>query len=123
MAKLRQLPLVIGALIFLSCMRGPAPIANYGRNGDGCADKWKYKSLQTVTQYTFDTNFDSHPDLIKTYRNNDLIKSSAIATAMAVSILLKSTSTENSSAWYGTHNFDGKRENDQHLCNGKLRYR
>jgi hypothetical protein len=41
MAKLRQLPLVIGALIFLSRMRGPAPIASYDRNGDGRADEWK----------------------------------------------------------------------------------
>lgn len=101
----------------VSCLKGPIGFKQAFR---GSNPEWKYKISQAVTQYTFDTNFDSRPDLIKTYRNNDLIKVEPDRNCDGRIDLVEEYQHGKLVRMVGDDNFDGKPETINTYRDGKL---
>jgi hypothetical protein len=57
-----------------ACTRDTGIIASYDRNHDGRADEWQYRLDDGTIKIAVDTTGRGQPDLIRTYRNGQLIK-------------------------------------------------
>jgi hypothetical protein len=65
--------LAVIAFSFISCSRKPdGTITHFGR--DGRPDQWVYRIGKDAYKIAIDTNGDGHPDVVKTYKNDELIQ-------------------------------------------------
>jgi hypothetical protein len=74
LARAMLVLLAIFAVAASSCTRESAPTASYDRNGDGRTDEWQYKLGDGSIKIAVDTKSHGHPDLIRTYRDGQLVK-------------------------------------------------
>lgn len=120
MRKLWLAPLMIAALISLFCNHRPAPLTGSGGNDDASAGEGKYAVSHGETQSTFDTNGDSRPDVIKTYRNGDLTKIERDRNFDGRVDLLEEYQHGKLLRMVRDDNYDGKPETINTYRNGKL---
>ncbi len=71
---MRKAAISIAALAFslISCSRAPdGSVMHRGR--DGHPDRWLFRTSKDVYKIAIDTNADGRPDVVKTYKDNDLV--------------------------------------------------
>jgi antitoxin component YwqK of YwqJK toxin-antitoxin module len=66
--------LCIFSLAASACTRDTGAIASYYRNRDGRVDEWQYRLDDGTIKIAIDTTGRGQPDLIRTYRNGELVK-------------------------------------------------
>ena len=57
---------------FISCSREPYGTVTH-RNRDGQADQWMYRIDKDEYKISIDTNGDGRPDVVKTYKGNEVV--------------------------------------------------
>jgi hypothetical protein len=119
MRKPRLAPLMIVAVILLCCTR-PAPLPHSGKIDGPSTGAGKYPVSHGETQSTFDTNGDSRPDVIETYRNGDLIKIERDRNFDGRVDLLEEYQHGKLVRMVRDDNFDGKPETINTYRNGRL---
>jgi len=65
--------LVMLAFSFMSCSREPDGLVTH-RDHSGRPDQWIYRISKDAYKLAIDTNGDGHPDLVKTYKDNEIVQ-------------------------------------------------
>jgi hypothetical protein len=104
---------------FISCSRGPDGTITH-RDRDGHPDQWVYRIDKDTYKIAIDTNGDRRPDVVKTYKNNELVEIESdrnfdgqvdLVQEYSHGLLIRETHDDN---------FDGKPEKIEEFSHGKL---
>jgi hypothetical protein len=72
---MRKAAILLISLTFglISCSREPDGTVTH-RGLDGCPDQWVYRISKDEYKIAIDTNGDDRPDVVKTYKDRELVK-------------------------------------------------
>jgi len=104
---------------FISCSRGPDRTVTH-RGSDRRPDQWVYRISKDSYKLAIDTNGDGRPDVVKTYKDNELVEIESDRNFDGKTDLVQVYSHGVLIREVHDDNFDGKPEKIEEFRHGKL---